>query len=297
MSRRPPSRRPSPTSESQHRLIAYYRANVIRFTLTQNILPARPLKKRLCCHHASCAFLRRYFADEEVGGLRTPSRGTETCSIVETMFSMRVAYEITGEIGFMDRLEQIAFNSLPAALWPDVTANVYHHATNQLETGSGGPYAYDLYFCCSANVHQGWPKFLFSAVHTMARDTAPEPRKDRRHSRKAMETEPTVVVSGYAPSVSTLSNGAVLTIAGSYPFSDVVVITVSIATGLRLRVPCWSQSAKVTVSGITHNAVSCAFFDVPAGPLEVTVRSLFSLKPDRPFAFASLWYLSMLKPH
>jgi len=57
--------------------------------------------------------------------------------------------------GHRDRLETIAFNALPAALWPDATANVYHHANNQIETGPGGPYAYDLYFCCSANVHQG----------------------------------------------------------------------------------------------------------------------------------------------
>ena len=39
------------------------------------------------------------------------------------MFSMRVLYEITANITFMDRLERLAFNSLPAALWPDVTAN------------------------------------------------------------------------------------------------------------------------------------------------------------------------------
>jgi hypothetical protein len=32
---------------------------------------------------------------------------------------------VTGNITFMDRLERIAFNSLPAALWPDATTNVY----------------------------------------------------------------------------------------------------------------------------------------------------------------------------
>ena len=56
-----------------------------------------------------------YFADEEVSygggnttenGGHTAGRGTETCSIVETMFSMREAYEITGNITFMDRLER-----------------------------------------------------------------------------------------------------------------------------------------------------------------------------------------------
>lgn len=96
-----------------------------------------------------------FYADEIVSGPNTPSRGTETCSIVETMFSLRTFYETTGNITFMDRLERLAFNSLPAALWPDVTANVYHHASNQI-TANNPPWGFQLYFCCSANVHQGW---------------------------------------------------------------------------------------------------------------------------------------------
>ena len=50
---------------------------------------------------------------------------------------------------------------------------------------------------------QGWPKFMFSAVHIA---NAPA----------------TIVVSGYAPSVSTLPDGNVVTISGTYPFSDTV---------------------------------------------------------------------------
>ena len=41
------------------------------------------------------------------------------------MFSLRVNYEITANISFMDRLEVVAFNALPAALYPDATTNVY----------------------------------------------------------------------------------------------------------------------------------------------------------------------------
>ena len=209
------------------------------------------------------AYLHRadgmYFADEEVDGLHTPSRGTETCSVVETMFSMRAVYEVTANITFMDRLETLAFNSLPAALWPDVTSNVYHHANNQIETGAGGPYAYDLYFCCSANVHQGWPKFLFSAVHLQP-------------------SEPdTVVVSGYSPSSSTLPDGSTLDIGGTYPFADTATVSLSAgedaattappkAYNIRLRIPCWSENASVTVetwgwSSSAQVAPPCAFFN------------------------------------
>ena len=72
-------------------------------------------------------------------------------------------YEITGNVTFMDRLEQLAFNALPAALWPDVTANVYHHRSNQLSCG--GQYGYNLFYCCTSNVHQGWPYFVLGQVH------------------------------------------------------------------------------------------------------------------------------------
>ena len=52
--------------------------------------------------------------------------------------------QVTGNITFMDRLERLAFNSLPAALWPDVTANVYHHSSNQVT--AGGQYGYNLFY-------------------------------------------------------------------------------------------------------------------------------------------------------
>ena len=144
-----------------------------------------------------------YMADEEVSGSHTPSRGTETCSVVETMYSMRVAYEITGNVSFFDRLERLAFNALPASLWPDVTGNVYHHASNQIATGPG-QYAYDLYYCCTANVHQGWPKFIAALVH--------------------LDAEGTPVVSSLAPATTMLPDGTRLQIHGLYPFADLSLI-------------------------------------------------------------------------
>eukprot|EP00912_Choanoflagellata_sp_UC4_P001321 UC4_evm1s812 len=181
-----------------------------------------------------------YWADENVRGETTPSRGTETCSVVETMFSLRTSFEITGNIRLMDRLERIAFNALPAALWPDITANVYHHKSNQLECG--GQYAFNLFFCCTANVHQGWPKFVFSSVYTK---------------------EETIVISGFAPTRSILPDGNQIDINTSYPFSDTVIVNVLRASNLSIRIPCWTEGAFIRIgSGRFQRVSSCIFFNV-----------------------------------
>jgi hypothetical protein len=183
-----------------------------------------------------------FFADEEIEGNNTPSRGTETCSTVEMMYSMRMAYEITGNITFMDRLERLAFNALPAALWPDVTSNSYHHSSNQL-FAVGAPFGYHLWFCCSSNVHQGYPKFVLSALHTAA--------------------DGAVIISGYSPSVSQrVPTAGTVTISGSYPFSDTSLIELSAAAPLRLRIPCWSDAALITVGSNTTRVLGCGFASV-----------------------------------
>ena len=141
-----------------------------------------------------------------------------------------------------------------------------HHADNQIETGPGGPYAYDLYFCCSANVHQGWPKFVFSALHLEAASAA---------------NPSTIVISGYSPTVSALPDGRVVTISGSYPFSDRATVRVSRASKLRLRVPCWSEGATVAVGGgATHAAPACAFFNVTlsGGPATLNITFINKIR-------------------
>lgn len=195
-----------------------------------------------------------FFADENMGPagkgdiVNTPSRGTETCTVVETMYSMRTAWEATANVSFYDRLERIAFNSLPAALWPDVTANVYHHASNQIATGVGTQYQFSLYFCCSANVHQGWPKFVGSLV-------------------QSMDTATVIVVSGFAPSFVSLRGGATVQVESEYPFSDNATVRVNPGSGysrLALRIPCWVDSASIVLpNGTAVPAVPCALHEEP----------------------------------
>ncbi len=196
-----------------------------------------------------------FFADEEVEGMNTPSRGTETCSTVEMMYSMRMAYEITGNITFMDRLERLAFNALPAAVWPDMTSNVYHHSSNQL-FAVGAPFGFSLWFCCTSNVHQGFPKFVLSALHT--------------------SVDGTVVISGYSPSISTsVPIARTVNISGSYPWSDTVLIELGAAAPLRLRIPCWSEGALITVGGNTTQVSGCSFASLNNLPARTQLNITF----------------------
>ena len=178
-----------------------------------------------------------HFADGEVSAPHTPSRGTETCSVVETLHSMRVAYEVTGDVRFYDRLEKAAFNALPAALWPDVTANAHLHASNEIGASVGTPFGYGLDACGSANVHQGWPQLGLAPVLI-----------DPHHGA--------LVVAGFAPSVTGFADeGFSLTVEGQYPFADAVRLRLTTPRGarpvaqhdLRVRVPCWSDSATISV--------------------------------------------------
>jgi hypothetical protein len=61
-----------------------------------------------------------------------PSHGTETCAVVEMIFSQAVNHEVIGDATFADRCEVVTYNALPGSMtkgtscdlarlaWPDV---------------------------------------------------------------------------------------------------------------------------------------------------------------------------------
>ena len=73
-----------------------------------------------------------------------------------------------------DRLERIAFNALPGTFTDDMWAHQYNQEPNQVEVSlhrkpctTDGPesnlFGLEPNFgCCTANFHQGWPKFTTS---------------------------------------------------------------------------------------------------------------------------------------
>lgn len=188
-----------------------------------------------------------FSADEHLAG-RSPSQGTELCAVVETMFSLETALAITGDAGLGDRLERIAFNALPAALTDDMWAHQYNQQANQVECSlhrepwtTDGPesnlFGLEPHFrCCTANFHQGWPKFANSLWMATAGQG--------------------LAAMSYAPcTVTTVVRSVQVTVeqVSEYPFRQTVSITLTpqrtVAFPLRLRIPAWSQGTRISVNG------------------------------------------------
>ena len=188
-----------------------------------------------------------FSCDEHFAG-GNPSQGSELCTVVETMFSLEQSLAILGDAALGDRLERIAFNALPGTFTDDMWAHQYNQESNQVEVSlhrkpwtTDGPesnlFGLEPNFgCCTANFHQGWPKFaasLWMASH-----------------------EGGLVAAVYSPCEvrTTISNTAVHVVEETeYPFRGTVRITVSPAAAIRfplqLRIPAWANGATLCVNG------------------------------------------------
>ena len=187
-----------------------------------------------------------FTGDEHYAG-RNPSQGTELCAVVEYMYSLEVLLSILGEPWLGDRLEKLAFNALPAAFKPDMWAHQYDQQANQVICrvaedrvfATNGPEAniFGLepnYGCCTANMHQGWPKFT-SHLWMKSPDGG-------------------LAGLAYAPCrfVTDIYGSRVrVTVDTDYPFDEVITILVGVEQPvrfpLRLRIPGWAEGASITV--------------------------------------------------
>lgn len=212
-----------------------------------------------------------FSCDEHLAG-RDPSHGSELCTVVESMFSLEQSLAITGDAALGDRLEKLAFNALPGTFTDDMWAHQYNQEPNQVECSlhrkpwvSDGPESnlYGLapnFGCCTANFHQGWPKFTASLFMLSGTN----------------EHEEGLVAAAYAPcAVRITVRGVPVEIAEDteYPFRGVVRFTVRperpLAFPLQLRIPAWAQGAKLIVNGRTQSTPAAGAF----AKLERTWRS------------------------
>ncbi len=195
-----------------------------------------------------------FSSDEHYAGL-DPSQGTELCAVVEAMFSLETDLSILGEAALGDRLEKIAYNALPGTLTDDGWAHQYDQQANQVmvsmanrQWATNGPDSniYGLepnYGCCTANMHQGWPKF---AAHLW------------------MATpDGGLAAVAYAPSeVSTLVAGQTpvkIIESTDYPFRETIDFEMKIQHATKfplvLRIPGWATGATVALNGQAQTEV------------------------------------------
>ncbi|HXP63079.1 MAG TPA: beta-L-arabinofuranosidase domain-containing protein [Dongiaceae bacterium] len=185
-------------------------------------------------------------------GYVDPRQGFETCGIVEFMHSFEMLAKISGNPLWADRCEELAFNSLPAALTPDLKGLHYLTCPNQVQLDkenkspgvqNGGTMfsysPYEVYRCCQHNVSHGWPYYAEELWLATA---------DRG-----------LCASLYAASQVTAKVGAAASVTISedtdYPFSDRVEFKLAATQPVRfplyLRIPRWCAAASLAVNGET----------------------------------------------
>jgi len=191
-----------------------------------------------------------YAADENARpGFNGPRNGTETCAWAEMMFSDEMLVGITGDRQWADRAEEIAFNSFPASMTPDLKGLHYITSPNQVQLdrankapmiqNAGDMFRYNPYGyrCCQHNAAFGWPYFS-------------------EHLWMATRDNGLAAVL-YAPSQAKakVADGAEVSLTEStnYPFDETVTIMVEtpkpVAFPLVLRVPAWCSNPSVSVNG------------------------------------------------
>ncbi|MGQ9563938.1 MAG: beta-L-arabinofuranosidase domain-containing protein [Thermogutta sp.] len=190
-----------------------------------------------------------YGADENCRpGYTDPRQAAETCAMVEMMYSCELLTAISGDPCWADRCEDVAFNSLPASMTPDLKSLRYLTAPNLAVSDAknkspgvqnrGPMFLFDPYGhrCCQHNVSHGWPYFT-------------------KHLWMAAPGDGLAAVL-YAPSrvdahVGNAGQLVTITEETKYPFDDEIVLTIncegSVAFPLYLRVPRWCDQPEIEI--------------------------------------------------
>ncbi len=124
--------------------------------------------RALLDHHGQITGV--FSCDEHLNGT-SPEKGTELCTVVELMYSLEEIMRITEDYSWMDLLERLAFNALPAAIAKDGCSHQYDQMVNQISCTIAHRGWYNNlddsnifglepnFGCCTANMHQGMPKY------------------------------------------------------------------------------------------------------------------------------------------
>lgn len=191
--------------------------------------------------------------DENLSG-NSPIQGAELCSIVELMYSYELLFAISGNPKWCDRLEELAYNSLPAAISPDMWSHQYDQMVNQVaafpmskqpfRTNNQVAHTFGLephFGCCTSNFGQGFPKLALTTF---------------------MKSSEGIVSAVLSPSVITTTihdTNVRCELVTDYPFRNILtyIITTDKQTEFTLSVRIPSFAAAAFVDG---EAVKCGEF-------------------------------------
>ncbi len=182
-------------------------------------------------------------------GYIDPRQGTETCGFVEQMHSDEILMRETGDLLWVDNLEDVTFNSYPAAFMPDMRSLRYLTCPNMVVSDAknhnpgvynAGPFLAMNPFssrCCQHNHSMGWPYYAENLVLASA------------------DCGAALLTYADCSAEIKVADGKIVTLDEKthYPFSEDVVLTVGteedIAFPLYLRIPKWAEGASVSVNG------------------------------------------------
>ncbi len=196
-----------------------------------------------------------FSADEDLHG-NAPTQGTELCAIVETMHSLQQALAMTGNITYMDALERMTFNALPAQTSDDYNEKQYFQIANQVQISRGVfnfslPFEREMnnvlgmrsgYTCCLANMHQGWTKY---ATHLWY--------KTQGHGLASLVYGPNILKTTVGKTNTAITVNEIT----GYPFTDEIGFEISAKTDTRFpwqfRIPSWCADATISINGKQTN--------------------------------------------
>jgi len=182
----------------------------------------------------------RFSGDEHVSG-RSPTQGSELCSVGLFMYSLEKSIEILGDPALADRLEMLAYNAIPATITSDFWAHQYDQQANQVlvsvaeRTWSSNRSASNIFGlvpnfpCCVVGMHMPWPRFV-------------------EHMWMATQ-DGGVAAIAYGPNqvVVKVGKGDLITITQEtkYPFDGEIKFKISTSSPtsfpLYLRIPAWAD--------------------------------------------------------
>ena len=248
----------------------------------------RAYDKLMRCHGQA---MGHFSGDECLAGV-SPVQGTELCGVVEAMYSYEWLLAVTGAPQWGDRLEKLAFNTLPATCSADMWSHQYDQQVNQIRCvklpldkdkivfGTNGPdsnrFGLEPNFgCCTANMGQGWPKFAASIF---------------------MESAEGVAICALAPATLDCEKAGKplrVTLEGDYPFRDEMKIVIEapeeIACPIDLRIPGYAEAASVDGKPEAPGAF-VRLGQCWKGKREITLRlTMRQEMTDRPSGMRCLW--------